>query len=142
MIRAVHSSHRSSRMGQSITMTPGCISYLDPTSGLYLADPGTSCGGAGDGSGPDSPLPADPGAVQTLADYTAAQAGSANSDVLNAQQQVPSLVLAESLMSGNIPSPLPGLGLTVPLPTVTVPSWIKWALLAGAAVVVVGATRR
>ena len=127
MIRSVL-SQRPSRMGQQMIVSQGCISYQDPDTGLYLADPGTPCD-AGDGSGPDSPLPSDPGAQAALSDYTASQMAQQNSLILNTG--LPATINQTSQAAT-------GLGLPGVIPSpFTFPSWVKWAVLAGVGLVVV-----
>lgn len=112
---------RVNRIGQ-MEISQGCIAYQDPNTGLWISDPNTPCGNGAGGL-----VPFDPGAGDAVAQWAAASNAAANSAALNASSDPASLVLAESLMAGNIPSPLPGLGVTVPDPMK------KW-LLIGAAV--------
>ncbi len=102
----------SNRIGQ-LQMSAGCIQYQDPNTGLWISDPGSPACGAGSGG---DQLPADPGGADAVAIWAAASNAAANEAALNASTRPASLVLAQSLMSGNIPSPLPGLGVTIPDP--------------------------
>jgi len=131
MIRTVRipplGSNRIGQTTETITYAGSTCTAIDPRSGLciadvFLGDPSNPEYGAGGG------FPMDPGADAELAEWAAATNAAANRDALNAGSRPASLVLAESMMAGNIPSPLPGLGITVPDPMK------KW-LLIGAAVV-------
>lgn len=111
------------RLGQ-LEISQGCIQYQDPNTGLWISDANSpACGSGTGGAG----LPADPGAGEALSEWSDLYTATANSSALNAGKSA-SLVLAEALMAGNIPSPLPGLGVTVPDPTK------KW-LMIGAVIV-------
>lgn len=126
MIRSVPIPRTVSRMGD-LQMSQGCVTYQDPNTGLWVADGNTNCN-QGDGSAPDSPILTDAGAASALATWAVQSSQTSASEAATASLPLPSLVLAESLMSGNIPSPLPGLGLTIPASTT------RW-LLIGLAVV-------
>lgn len=95
------------RLGQ-LEISQGCIEYQDPETGEWISDANSPGCGAG--------LPADPGAQQAVQDFASSTTSAANAAALNAASQPASLVLAQSLMNGNVPSPLPGLGITVPNP--------------------------
>jgi len=110
-------------MGQTtanITYAGSTCTVMDPVTGLcaadvFLGDPSNTAGGGGG-------LPGDPGELQALQDW----ARGTQSDISEAGLN--QLVLAQSLNAGNIPSPLPGLGLTIPDPLK------KWLLIGGAVV--------
>ena len=107
-----------------LEISQGCVQYLDPTTGLYVSDPSTPCPPGSGGA-----LPDDTGAAAAVAADAAAQAQAGS--ILALQQSgatSPSLVLAQSLMSGNVPSPLPGLGFTMPA---SVATWF-WPVMIGA----------
>jgi len=108
-------------MGQttaSITYAGSSCTVLDPVTGLcmadvFLGDPSNDLPGGGG-------FPGDPGEAQALQDW----ARGTQSDISTAGLN--QLVLAQSLNAGNVPSPLPGLGLTIPNPGK------NWLLIGGA----------
>lgn len=129
MIRSVYIPRGVSRMGQAtstITYFGSTCEQIDPVTGLCAANVALD--------DPSNPLPGDPGAGAALSQYVADQTAQQNSLILNSG--LPSTVnqaaqTATGLgLPGFIPSPF------------TFPSWMKWALLAGAGAVVIGVTRR
>lgn len=124
MIRAVAIPPLAvNRIGQ-LVMSQGCVQYQDPTTGLWVSDPNTPA--CGSGSGGDQ-LPGDPGAGGALSDWASAQSQASSQQSLQQSGVTsPSFALAESLFGGNVPSPLPGLGL------ITVPDPLKKFLIWGA----------
>jgi len=126
-------------MGQvttNVTYAGSTCTVIDPVSGLCIADAffgdesNTPSGGTG--------LPGDSGELQALQEWARGTQSDISESGLRQQQQ---LVLAESLNAGNIPSPLPGLGLTIPDP---LKNWllIGGAVLLGIAVLGNGGRRR
>ncbi len=117
-------------MGQassSIIYQGSTCAQTDPRTGLcvgdvFFADESNTAGGGGF-PGPDA------GEAQAVADWAASQRQQSDTDAVNNAW----LVLAQSFNSGNIPSPIPGLGLNVPMKTTT----RNWLLIGGAALVAV-----
>lgn len=104
---------RLNRIGQSdasVTYLASTCTVTDPVTGLCLPDVYL-----GDSS---NPLPGDPGAGSAVADWALGQGSYASNAALNQSgvARPASFSIAESLMAGNIPSPLPGVGVTVPEP--------------------------
>src|SRR6185295_6240239 len=95
---AIHSPLRG-----SITYAGSTCTAIDPRSGLciadvFLGDPSNPEYDAGEG------FPMDLGADAELAEWAVATNAAANRDALNAGSWSVSLVLAESMMTSNIPS--------------------------------------
>lgn len=139
MIRTVPIPTSVNRLAAAYSVTPGCMSYQNPNTGLWETLPSYDVNGNllpaancnfGDGQSIDSPLPDDPGLQNALELFAASGRDAANQQALNSATNPASLVLANSLMSGNIPSPLPGLGLTIPDP---VKNWLEIAAIAAIA---------
>ena len=113
------------RLGDSLEMTPGCVQYQDLNTGQWISDPSSPACGAGT-------LPDDPEGAGAVQEFAASTSAASSNAALNASAPPASLVLAQSLMSGNIPSPLPGLGLTVPLPNI--PNLTNYLIIAAVAI--------
>lgn len=126
MIRSTGHGRRLKGLGQT-----ACLETFntDTQSWELVAGSDPSCE-TGAGTEPYASGSGDSGEGAAVADFAAANTAAANQAALNASSPS-SLVLAQSLMSGNIPSPLPGLGLTVPNPVT------KWLLIAGIALAAV-----
>jgi hypothetical protein len=134
MIRTVRIPTRVSRLGQSsssITYYGSTCTVVDPITGLCMSDVAL-----GDES---NPLPEDYGSGAAVGAWADSYNARANAALLNAAQTPASLVLANSLMSGNIPSPLPGLGLSVPDP---LKKYLFWGAVAAGILFLSGGSSR
>ncbi len=110
MIRTVRiprlTMNRIGQTTETISYLASTCTQVDPATGLCIGD--VLLGDA------TNPLPADPGAGAALSDYAAGQRAAAAAAALQQSgvSQPASFAIAQSLMAGNIPSPLPGLGVT------------------------------
>lgn len=105
---------------------------------------------------PTNPLPSDPGSGPAVAADAAEQAAQSALKALQQSAGVPSpsFAIAESLFSGDIPSPLPGLGIKTGIPDALKKlcaqspsfSWLckipTWALVVGVGVVGVAVLKK
>lgn len=131
MIRNV----RIPRMRGTLVTTMGCVTYQDPTTGLWIADSNTSANCTpGDGSTFANPVVADPGLESALQSFAAATNAQSSTDALNSIS-----LFSTSGNPASSPIPGPGLGL-ITLPN----SWqtiLKWAAAGLAAFLILGHTR-